>query len=151
LLCLLQSPAGVLTANQVFSWRSFYSQPLDKDVSQTLKVFGEPSIVNGVTQQWNPSPQTQMRTVFVETTPSKLVLRITVYPRADEAVPVMDVLHFPEKFIFSSGVKPKFGSYFLAETKDRGMGLMFLCAPDHDPQLGYVTFNNTKSPDPDVK
>lgn len=150
LLCLFQSP-GVLTSDQVFSWRSYYGQALDKDVSQTLKLLGEPSFVNGVTRQWNPSPQTQMRTVFVETSPSKIVLRVTVYPRADEGLPIMDVLHFPEKFVFSSGIKPKLGSYLLAETKDRGAGLLFLCAPDHEPQFEYVSFKSTKSTDPEVE
>src|SRR5579884_4077300 len=106
LLWLLQSPSPPLTADQVLSWRSYYAQAIDKDVVETLKVFGEPSIVNGLTRQWNPSTRTQSRTVFVETSPSRIVLRVTVYPRNGESLPVVDILHVPENFIFSSGVKP---------------------------------------------
>lgn len=150
LLCLLQSP-GILTSGQILSWRSYYAESLDKDVSESLKTLGEPSTVNGVTRQWNPSAKTQFRTVFLETSPARIVLRVTVYPREGESMPVTELLHSPEKYILSTGVKPKLGSYLQADTKDRTTSLLFLCAPDHDPQLGWVMFKSTKSPDPEVE
>lgn len=138
-----------LTVNQVQTWRTYYGTSLDKNVAEMLKAFGDPNIAYGITLQWNPSPRTQMRTVFAETSPGKIVLRITIYPRPDEPMSVTELLHSPQQFLFSSGVKARLGSYFSVDTKDHGMSFLFLCSPDHDPQLGFVTLRSTQSPDAD--
>jgi len=33
---------NLLTSEQVLSWLSYYGQPLDKDISQAVSLFGEP-------------------------------------------------------------------------------------------------------------
>jgi len=42
LLVLFQAQQqNVLTADQVLAWRTYYGLPLDKDVSEALKVLGD--------------------------------------------------------------------------------------------------------------
>jgi hypothetical protein len=141
-----------LTANQVLAWRTYYGLPLDKDVSEALKVLGEPDIKNKSTRQWNPSSRTGYRMVFAELGYSasqgrNTVLRVTVYPHPSDVLNVTEFLHQPEMFIFESGHTEKTGSYLTIETKNREMKFFFLCAPGHDPQLQSVTIKSVKSPD----
>lgn len=143
-----------LTADQVLAWRTYYGLPLDKDVSEALKILGEPDIKNKSTRQWNPSSRTGYRMVFAELgySPSQgrnTVLRVTIYPHPSDVLNVTEFLHQPELFIFESGHAEKTGSYLTIETKNRQMKLFFLCAPDHDPQLQSVTIKSIKSPDAD--
>jgi hypothetical protein len=139
----------VLTLRDVQSWQAYYAQGLDKDISVSIRNLGEASTVNGSTRQWNPSPRTKMRTVFIEVNPEKVVLRITVYPRPDESLSAVEVLRTPEKYVFSSGVKPRLGSYFQAGDKRHTLSLLFLCAADRDPELAFVTFKSERTGDPD--
>jgi hypothetical protein len=155
LLAMLQTPQqNILTVDQVLAWRSYYGLPLDKDVSEALKVLGEPDIKNKSTRQWNPSSRTGYRMVFAELgySPSQgrnTVLRVTVYPHSSDVLNVTEFLHQPEMFTFESGRGEKPGSYLTVETKNREMKVLFLCAPGHDPQLQSVTIKSTKSPDAD--
>jgi len=156
LLILFQAkPQNILTADQVLAWRTYYGLPLDKDVSEALKVFGEPDIKNKSTRQWNPSSRTGYRMVVAELgySPSQgrnTVLRVTVYPHPKDVLIVTEFLHQPEMFIFESGHSEKTGSYLTVEPKNREMKFVFLCAPGHDPQLQSVTIKSTKSPDTDL-
>jgi hypothetical protein len=156
LLALFQAkPQNILTVDQVLAWRTYYGLPLDKDVSEALKVLGEPDIKNKSTRQWNPSSRTGYRMVFAELgySPSQgrnTVLRVTVYPHPSDVLNVTEFLHRPEMFIFESGHSEKTGSYLTAETKNREMKFFFLCAPDHDPQLQSVTIKSIKSPDTEL-
>ncbi len=77
------------------------------------------------------------------------MLRITVYPHPSDVLNVTEFLHQPEMFIFESGHAEKTGSYLTIETRNRQMKLLFLCAPDHDPQLQSVTIKSVASPDAD--
>ncbi|HEY2914338.1 MAG TPA: hypothetical protein VGK21_13330 [Candidatus Angelobacter sp.] len=149
-----QQQQNILTADQVLAWRTYYGLPLDKDVSEALKVFGEPDIKNKATRQWNPSSRTGYRMVIAELgySPSQgrnTVLRVTVYPHPSDVLNVMEFLHKPEMFIFEPGHSDKTGSSLTIETKDRQMKFLFLCAGDHDPQLQSVTIKSIKSPDAD--
>jgi hypothetical protein len=143
-----------LTAEQILAWRTYYGLLLDKDVSEALKILGEPDIKNKLTRQWNPSSRTGYRMVFAElgSSPSQgrnTVLRVTVYPHRSDILNVTEFLHQPEQFIFESGHAEKTGSYLTIETKDRQMKFFFLCAPGHDPQLQSVTIKSIKSPNED--
>lgn len=155
LLVLFQVPQhNILTADQVLAWRTYYGLPLDKDVSEALKVFGEPDIKNKATRQWNPSSRTGYRMVIAELgySPSQgrnTVLRLTVYPHPSDVLNVMEFLHQPEMFIFEPGHSDKSGSSLAIETKDRQMKFIFLCAAGHDPQFQSVTIKSIKSPDAD--
>jgi len=155
LLVLFQAQQqNVLTADQVLAWRTYYGLPLDKDVSEALKVLGEPDIKNKATRQWNPSSRTGYRMVFAELgySPShgrNTVLRVTVYPHSSDVLNVMEFLHQPEMFNFESGHSDKTGSFLTIETKDRQMKFLFLCATGHDPQFQSVTIKSIKSPDAD--
>lgn len=142
------------TADQVLAWRTYYGLPLDKDVSEALKVLGEPDTKNKLTRQWNPSSRTGYRMVFAELgySPSQgrnTVLRITVYPHRSDVLKITEFFHQPEMFIFESGRAEKTGSYVMVETKNRQMKFFFLCSPGHDPQLQSVTIKSAKSPDAD--
>lgn len=153
LLFQAQKP-NILTIDQVLAWRTYYGLPLDKDVSEALKVLGEPDIKSKSTRQWNPSSRTGYRMVVAELgySPSQgrnTVLRITVYPHPSDVLNVTEFFHQPEMFIFESGHSEKTGSYLTVETKTREMKMLFLCATDHDPQLQSVTIKSTKSPDSD--
>lgn len=155
LLVLFQSPQqNILKVDQVLAWRTYYGLPLDKDVSEALKVLGEPDIKNKSTRQWNPSSRTGYRMVFAELgySPSQgrnTVLRVTVYPHPSDVLNVTEFLHQPEMFIFESGHSDKTGSYLTVETKNREMKLFFLCAPGQDPRLQSVTIKSIKSSDAD--
>jgi hypothetical protein len=155
LLVLFQAQQqNVLTADQVLAWRTYYGLPLDKDVSEALKIFGEPDIKNKATRQWNPSSRTGYRMVIAElgyfaTQGRNTVLRITVYPHPSDVLNVTEFLHQPEMFIFESGHNDKTGSLLAVETKDRQMKFLFLCATGHDPQFQSVTIKSIKSPDAD--
>jgi hypothetical protein len=143
-----------LTATQVLAWRTYYGLPLDRDVSEALKVLGEPDVAKKSTLQWSPSPRTGNRMVFAELGYSSsqgrnTVLRITIYPHPSDVLNVTEFLHQPEMFIFESGHAEKTGSYLTIETKNRQMKFLFLCAPDHDPQLQSVMMKSSKSPDAD--
>lgn len=143
-----------LTATQVLAWRTYYGLPLDKNISEAIKTLGEPDIRNKSTRQWNPSSRTGYRMVFAELGYSSsqgrnTVLRVTVYPHFSGVLHVTEFLHQPEMFIFESGHAEKTGSYLTIETKNRQMKLLFLCAPDHDPQLQSVTIKSIASPDAD--
>jgi hypothetical protein len=145
---------NILTIDQVLAWRTYYGLPLDKDVSEALKVLGEPDIKNKSIRQWNPSSRTGNRMVFAELgySPSQgrnTVLRVTVYPHPSDVLNVTEFLHQPELFIFEPGRAEKTGSYLTVETKNREMKFLFHCAPDHDPQLQSVTIRSVKSPDAD--
>jgi len=156
LLVLFQAQQqNVLTADQVLAWRTYYGLPLDKDVSEALKIFGEPDIKNKATRQWNPSSRTGYRMVIAElgysaTQGRNTVLLITVYPHPSDVLNVTEFLHEPEMFIFESGHSDKTGSSLTVETKDRQMKLLFLCAPGHDPKLQSVTIKSIKSPDTEM-
>jgi hypothetical protein len=155
LLILFQAQKpNILSIDQVLAWRSYYGLPLDKDVSEALKILGEPDIKNKSTRQWNPSSRTGYRLVIAELgySPSQgrnAVLRVTVYPHPSDVLNVTEFLHQPEMFIFESGHAEKTGSYLTVETKNRQMKFLFLCASGHDPQLQSVTIRSTKSPDSD--
>jgi len=155
LLVLFQAQQqNVLTADQVLAWRTYYGLPLDKDVSEALKVLGEPDIKNKATRQWNPSSRTGYRMVTAElgysaTQGRNTVLRITIYPHPSDVLNVTEFLHQPEMFIFESGHDNKTGSLLAVETKDRQMKFLFLCATGHDPQFQSVTIKSIKSPDAD--
>jgi hypothetical protein len=155
LLVLLQAQQpNILTVHQVLAWRTYYGLPLDKDVSEALKVLGEPDIKNKSTRQWNPSSRTGYRMVFAELgySPSQgrnTVLRVTIYPHPTDVLNITEFLQQPEMFIFESGHSDKTGSYLTVETKNREMEMFFLCAPGHDPQLQSVTIKSIKSPDAD--
>ena len=155
LLMLFQAQQqNVLTVDQVLAWRTYYGLPLDKDVSEALKVLGEPDIKNKSTRQWNPASRTGYRMVFAElgyssTQGRNTVLRMTVYPHPSDVLNVTEFLHQPEMFIFEPGHAEKTGSYLTIETKNREMKFFFLCAPGHDPQLQSVTIKSIKSPDAD--
>jgi len=143
-----------LTASQVLAWRTYYGLPLDKDVSEAQRVLGEPDVKSKFTRQWNPSSRTGYRMVIAELGYSSsqgrnTVLRVTIYPHPSDALNLSEFLHRPEMFIFESGHTEKTGSYLTVETKDRQMKFLFLCAPDHDPQLQSVMMKSSKSPDAD--
>src|SRR5438270_1616368 len=156
LLVLFQAQKqNILTVDQVLAWRTYYGLPLDKDVSEALKVLGEPDIKNKSTRQWNPSSRTGYRMVFAELgySPSQgrnTVLRVTVYPHPSDVLNVTEFLHQPEMFSFESGHLEKTGSSLTIETKDRQIKLLFSCAPGHDPQLQSVTIKSVKSPDTEL-
>ena len=155
LLVLFQTQQqNVLTADQVLAWRTYYGLPLDKDVSEALKIFGEPDIKNKSTRQWNASSRTGYRMVIAElgysaTQGRNTVLRVTVYPHPNDGLNVMEFMHQPELFIFEPGHSDKAGSSLTIETKDRQMKFLFLCATSHDPQFQSVTIKSIKSPDAD--
>jgi hypothetical protein len=55
LLVLFQAQKpNMLTVDQVLAWRTYYGLPLDKDVSEALKVLGEPDIKNKFTRPVEP-------------------------------------------------------------------------------------------------
>jgi len=143
-----------LTADEVLAWRTYYGLALDKDISEALKILGEPDVKNKSTRQWNPSSRTGYRMVFAELgySPSQgrnTVLRITLYPHRSDILKITEFFHQPEMFIFESGRAEKKGSYVTVETKNRQMKVFFLCSPDHDPQFQSVTVKSTQSPDAD--
>jgi hypothetical protein len=155
LLALFQAQTpNILKVDQVLAWLTYYGLPLDKDVSEALKVLGEPDIKNKATRQWNPSSRTGYRMVIAELgySPSQghnTVLRVTVYPHPSDVLNVTEFLHQPEMFIFESGHSDKTGGYLTVETRNREMKFIFLCAPGHDPQFQSVTIKSIKSPDAD--
>src|ERR1051325_1536790 len=134
LLMLFQTQQqNILTADQALAWRTYYGLPLDKDVSEALKIFGEPDIKDKATRQRNPSSRTGYRMVFAELgySPSQgrnTVLRVTVYPHPSDVLNVTEFLHQPEMFVFESGHSEKTGSSLTVETKDRQIKVLFLCA-----------------------
>jgi hypothetical protein len=156
LLVLFQArQQNILTVDQVLAWRTYYGLPLDKDISEALKVLGEPDIKNKSTRQWNASSRTGYRMVFAELgySPSQgrnTVLRVTVYPHPSDVLNVIEFLHQPEMFIFESGHSEKTGSSLTVETKDRQIKVLFLCAPGRDPKLQSVTIKSPKSPDTEL-
>jgi hypothetical protein len=155
LLVLLQTQQpNILKVDQVLAWRTYYGLPLDKDVSEALKVLGEPDIKDKSTRQWNPSSRTGYRMVIAElgyspTQGRNTVLRVTVYPHPSDVLNVTEFLHQPEMFIFESSHSEKTGSHLTVETRNRQMKFIFLCAAGHDPQFQSVTIKSIKSPDAD--
>jgi len=155
LLMLFQTQQqNTLTADQVLAWRTYYGLPLDKDVSEALKVFGEPDIKDKAIRQWNPSARTGYRMVVAELGYSSsqgrnTVLRVNIYPHPKDVLKITEFLHQPEMFIFEPGHSEKTGSYLTVETRNREMKFLFLCASGHDPQFQSVTIKSIKSPDAD--
>src|SRR5437016_3704045 len=118
-----QHNPNLLTSEQVLAWLSYYGQPLDKDISQAVSLFGEPDAATTTVRRWNPSAKTGYRAVSAVIRPAAggggTALRITVYPHPTDVLSVNDLLHQPERFIFDSGHDARLGSYFSAETRNR--------------------------------
>lgn len=156
LLLLIVLPQGqnILTVDQVLAWRTYYGLPLDKDLSEAIKIFGQPNESIRSTRIWNPSSRTGFRAVTIElgqtsTQGFQTVLRVTVFPHPNDVFTVNDLLRSPERFIFESGSN-KQGSYFSAETRTRDMKLFYACSGNHDPQFQSVVIKSTKSPDDEL-
>jgi hypothetical protein len=104
----------MLTVDQVLAWRTYYGLPLDKDVSEALKVLGEPDINNKFARPVEPFFPDRISHGICGTGLLSVV-RPQYRAACDRISAPSDVLNVtefldqPEMFIFESGHSEKKG------------------------------------------